>query len=50
MAEDVLGYLKNPAHGYVINQKPPSSNTNPKYETVKLLEGRLWRRTISIFP
>jgi hypothetical protein len=48
MAEDVLGYLKKYlAHGYVINPKPPIIDR--KYETVKLLEGRLWR-TISIFP
>jgi hypothetical protein len=37
MAEDILGYLKNyPAHGYIINPKPPS--IDPKYEKVKLKE------------
>jgi hypothetical protein len=36
-AEDILGYLKKyPAHGYIINPKPPS--IDPKYETVKLKE------------
>jgi hypothetical protein len=37
MAEDILGSLKKyPAHGYIINPKPPS--TDPKYETIKLKE------------
>jgi hypothetical protein len=37
MAEDILGYLKKyPAHGYIINPKPPS--IDPKNETIKLKE------------
>jgi hypothetical protein len=37
MAEDILCYLrKYPAHGYIINPKPPS--IDPKYETIKLKE------------
>jgi hypothetical protein len=37
MAEDILGSLKKyPAHGYIINPKPPS--IDPKYETIKLKE------------
>jgi hypothetical protein len=37
MAEDILGYLKKyPAHGYIINPKPPS--IDPKYVMVKLKE------------